>query len=156
MISSLLPTTKSRRFALFVLVGLFLASAGLAGCTTHKPQAVGAAPTFPAKSIPDKSITFDEFDRKRAIRAFSKVRAHMLFEVVINRDGNVVQVRTIRSLMDDISTAQFKASIWAMKFTSAASRDPYPFRALFVPVGTSTEIRDEPSGNRPLPSLPFQ
>lgn len=129
-----------------LILTLFLAASG---CETTQPGANEPEPTFPAKSIDDKSVTFDKFDRQRAIRAYWKIRAHALFEVVIDRNGGVVQVRTIRTQMDDFMTAGFKANMYGTKFSPANSSDPHPYRALYCPIRTHTEVGAAPSDNTP-------
>lgn len=113
----------------------------LSGCAT--PPSDGGADgqaSFPVKSIAEATFSFDTFDKKRAVKAYNKLRANLLFELVIDREGNVVKIRTLRSRLDDYMTGGYKAHVLGMKFTPAPSDDPYPYRTLFYPVSTKTEL----------------
>jgi hypothetical protein len=124
-----------------LVLGIGILVLGLSGCaTTQSDEAAQVEPSYPVKSIAEAKFSFDNFDKKRAIKAYNKFRANLLFELVIDREGNVVMIRTIRSRLDDYFTFGFKGHVQGMKFTPASSDDPHPYRTLFYPVATRTEL----------------
>jgi len=112
------------------LLSAFVLMLVVCGCATTEPED-DSRPSFPVMSIPENKFTFDKIDRDRAVRAGSKLRAHAVFELVIDRNGDVVRIRTLRSQLDDYSTSAFKMNVQHMKFTPAPDTDPLPFRTLF-------------------------
>jgi hypothetical protein len=124
-----------------LIIGAWVLVSGLTGCaTTQSDESAENEPTFPTKSIAEAKYSFDSFDRKRAVKAYSKLRADLLFELVIDRQGNVIMIRTLRTRQDEYMTGGFKAHVAGMKFTPAPSDDPYPYRTLFYPLDTHTEL----------------
>ena len=133
------PTPNARMdFKLTNLFCIFGLGLLLIGCATVPPED-DEPPSFPVMSIRENKFTFDKFDRQRAARAGSKLRAHAVFELVIDRSGKVVRIRTFRSSLDDFDTAAFKSHVQHMSFTPAPDTDPMPFRTLFYMLKTQHE-----------------
>lgn len=89
---------------------------------------------FTVKSVDDSSYHFDSFERKRAIRAYRKLKADLLFELVINQAGAVVTLKLLSTTGDDYTTGSFGAHVRAMKFSPAPKDDPKQYRVLFYPL----------------------
>ena len=64
----------------------------------------------------------------------------MLFEVVVNRAGEVVRIRVAHSLEDDSITSQFKAQVAATRFEASPKGDTMPYRTFFFPMRTKTTV----------------
>ncbi|MBC8095556.1 MAG: hypothetical protein H7Y43_07070 [Akkermansiaceae bacterium] len=133
-----ITTTMIHRFCR--CLGLLAACFYLSGCATAELESEAAEPEFPARSVASKSFRFDSQDRKRAITAYRKLGANLIFEIIIDRKGNVEEIRVLRTKLDDTLTAGFKAYVARMEFTPAQTGDPYPFRALYYPMKTKEEI----------------
>lgn len=110
------------------------------GCAASAPDAGEKEPSFPTKSVENKEFTFDKFDKERAVRAFRKLRASMLFELIVDRQGKVVNIRVLKTKLDDYPSYSFKGYVSQIKFSPAPGHDPYPYRALFYPLKTGVEI----------------
>lgn len=106
----------------------------LPGCGTVRPEVGDTSAGYPTKSVADKSFSFDSFDRKRAIRAYNGERAHMLVQLLINRDGEVVKLKVIRSKLDEYQSGILKSYALSTKFDPAPATDALPYRELFYPL----------------------
>ena len=117
----------------------------LTGCATTSS---GPTPERTVEIIAEKSIPSSEYamtgtERTAALRVFRQMRAHMLFEIVVNRAGNVEKVRVTRSSHDDYSTAAFKSQVATTTFPPASREDPNPYRTFFFPLKIETSIRKQ-------------
>lgn len=120
-----------------LVIGIATLSSALLfyGCKTADANDPTAGEAFfPVKSVDDSSYHFDSFERKRAIRAYRKLKADLLFELVINQAGAVVNLKLLSTTEDDYTTGSFSAHVRSMKFSPAPINDPQPYRALFYPL----------------------
>lgn len=113
-----------------------------AGCASHSAEEAEAAPpSFPAKSVATNTFCFTALEKKQAIKYYHRLRANILFELIIDRSGNVVRLKVVRTNLDSFMTSAYKTHVMqGMKFTPAAEDDPYPYRAMYYPVSNRTEI----------------
>ena len=125
-----------------LLAAIFLA----AGCGSigayKRPEA-----RFPILSVADENFTFDREERQRAIHAAWMVKAGTLFELLLDRQGNVVKIRLVHTRLTDEETTAFKAQLYKHKFEPARPESPFPYRALFFPMRVKYEFETEELSN---------
>lgn len=131
-----------------IVISFFILT--LTGCATMENDAASSTPSYPVKSVADASFSFDAYERKRAIRAYNHEHAHLLLQLIINRNGDIVNLRLVRSSLDDYQTGALKSYARSMKFDPAPENDTLPYRALFYPIHNSAYdtryIIDPPTG----------
>jgi hypothetical protein len=112
----------------------------VSGCATTESDPTQIELSLPTKSVADTDYRFDQFEKERAIRAYRRLRAEILFELVIDREGHVQKLNVVKTKMDDYSTIGFSGHVSGMKFTPAPANDPHPYRALFYPLQVDTKL----------------
>jgi hypothetical protein len=123
--------------------GLLAAGLILSGCATADSESAADSDvdtSFPARSVSYKTYRFDSYERKRAANAFRVLKAEMLFELVIDRQGNVQRIHAVKSRLAEAESSRFKALVAQMKFSTAESDDPFPYRAMFFPLQLTTSL----------------
>ena len=136
VLTGLMSMKKMRSGWLALLTAFFV----LSGCSAVEPNSEPVDLSFPTKSVSEKTFNFDRYERNRAVAAYQKLKADLLFELVIDREGKVEKIRVVRTRLDGYMTAGFRAYVGQMKFTPATSNDPLPYRTLFYPMSTRTEV----------------
>lgn len=135
-----MKTTRLHLLAL--LAALFLFNG--CGSVGHykRPEA-----RFPMLSVADEDFTFDKEERQRAIHAAWMVKAGVLFELLLDREGNVLKIRVVHTRLTEDETTAFKAFTYKHKFRPARPEDPHPYRAMFLPMRVQYEFETEERSN---------
>lgn len=132
------PYAKMLQSFLMLMVSLL----ALCGCATANSEGDVETPVaiIGEKSIAEAEYSMSREERAAAIRSYQKMRAQILFELIINRTGEVVKVRVASSRQDDYTKSFFKSSMASVKFRNAAEDDPLPYRTFYFPLKLETSI----------------
>jgi len=92
------------------------------------------------KSISEPKFVLTSADRSIALAAYRKMRAGILFEVIVNRSGQVAKIRIVRSLEDETVSHAFLNQMANSLFEPSRADGPGRYRTFFLPLRTSTAI----------------
>jgi hypothetical protein len=134
-----------KSFRILRQVPALLALSCLLGCsTTSNPPAAGQPKTylFPkCKYLAEPEFSLTNEDRKLALRELRRKRGELLYELIIDRQGNVTKIRVAKALEGndmEFFTIGFMQRLREHKFSP--SRMDAPYRNFYYPMNVESEF----------------
>jgi hypothetical protein len=118
-----------------------LSFAWFGGCRSapqYEPTEIYVFPKLKYTDTPEFSFTKSE--RDAALQHLKRLKGELLYEVVADREGNVIRIRTVKSLAgshSDYYTIGFRQRIENHKFKPSQMAAPY--RTFFFPMDITSK-----------------